>query len=90
MKKLFTELGVVPIGNRTHVCHRFTVVGPGTSFGRRAAMAVQDIRHADCAVLEGSNFADRHPSGSYGLNAEAYGAPIHHPWPGTNTSTSSW
>ncbi|WP_157127641.1 hypothetical protein [Rhodococcus sp. WB1] len=84
MKKLFTGLGVVPIGNRRHVGHGFTVVGPGTSFGRRAAMFGQDLRYADCIVIVCSNFAERHPSGSHGLKAEACGAPINHPLAGNN------
>ncbi|MBO0868553.1 MAG: formate dehydrogenase, partial [Micromonosporaceae bacterium] len=64
IKKLFTALGVVQVENQARVCHSSTVVGLGTSFGRGGATTfMQDLQHADCIVIEGSNFAECHPVG---------------------------
>ena len=80
IKKLFTALGVVQIENQARVCHSSTVVGLGTSFGRGGATTfLQDLQHADCIVIEGSNFAECHPVGfQWVMEAKARGAVVIH------------
>ena len=78
IKKLFTALGVVQIENQARVCHSSTVVGLGTSFGRGGATTfMQDLQHADCIIIEGSNFAECHPVGfQWVMEAKARGAVV--------------
>ena len=80
IKKLFTALGVVQIENQARVCHSSTVVGLGTSFGRGGATTfMQDLQHADCIIIEGSNFAECHPVGfQWVMEAKARGAVVIH------------
>jgi formate dehydrogenase major subunit len=80
IKKLFTALGVVQVENQARVCHSSTVVGLGTSFGRGGATTfLQDLQHADCIVIEGSNFAEAHPVGfQWVMEAKARGATVIH------------
>uniref|UniRef100_UPI0034DFE78D formate dehydrogenase n=1 Tax=Streptomyces sp. PU-14G TaxID=2800808 RepID=UPI0034DFE78D len=80
IKKLLTSLGVVQIENQARVCHSSTVAGLGTSFGRGGATTfLQDLQHADCIVIEGSNFAEAHPVGfQWVMEAKARGATIIH------------
>ena len=80
IKKLLTGLGVVQVENQARVCHSATVVGLGTSFGRGGATTfMQDLQHADCIVIQGSNFAEAHPVGfQWVMEAKARGARIIH------------
>ena len=80
IKKLFTALGVVQIENQARVCHSSTVAGLGTSFGRGGGTTyLQDLQHADCIVIEGSNFAEAHPVGfQWVMEARARGAKVVH------------
>ncbi|MFY1691014.1 formate dehydrogenase [Plantactinospora sp. WMMB782] len=80
IKKLFTALGVIQVENQARVCHSSTVIGLGTSFGRGGATTfMQDLQHADCIVIEGSNFAEAHPVGfQWVLAAKARGATVIH------------
>jgi len=80
IKKLLTGLGVVQIENQARVCHSSTVAGLGTSFGRGGATTfMQDLQHADCIVIEGSNFAECHPVGfQWVMAAKARGATVIH------------
>ncbi|MFG2830422.1 formate dehydrogenase [Streptomyces sp. NPDC048434] len=80
IKKLLTGLGVVQVENQARVCHSSTVAGLGTSFGRGGATTfMQDLQHADCIVIEGSNFAEAHPVGfQWVMEAKARGARIIH------------
>ncbi|MFG3522229.1 formate dehydrogenase [Nocardia nova] len=80
IKKLFTALGVVQIENQARVCHSSTVVGLGTSFGRGGATTfLQDLQHADCIIIEGSNFAECHPVGfQWVMEGKARGAVVIH------------
>jgi formate dehydrogenase major subunit len=80
IKKLLTGLGVVQVENQARVCHSSTVAGLGTSFGRGGATTfMQDLQHADCIVIEGSNFAEAHPVGfQWVMEAKARGAKIIH------------
>ncbi|WP_018656503.1 formate dehydrogenase [Actinomadura flavalba] len=80
IKKLFTALGVVQVENQARVCHSSTVAGLGTSFGRGGATTfLQDLQHADCIVVQGSNFAEAHPVGfQWVMEAKARGATIIH------------
>ncbi|NYI04878.1 formate dehydrogenase [Allostreptomyces psammosilenae] len=80
IKKLFTALGVVQVENQARVCHSSTVAGLGTSFGRGGATTfLQDLQHADCIVIEGSNFAEAHPVGfQWVMEAKARGATVIH------------
>lgn len=64
IKKLLTSLGVVQVESQARVCHSSTVAGLGTSFGRGGATTfMQDLQHADCIVIQGSNYAEAHPVG---------------------------
>jgi formate dehydrogenase major subunit len=78
IKKLLTGLGVVQVENQARVCHSSTVAGLGTSFGRGGATTfMQDLQHADCIVIQGSNFAEAHPVGfQWVMEAKARGARI--------------
>ena len=80
IKKLFTGLGIVQIENQARVCHSSTVVALGTTFGRGGSTtALQDLQHADCIVIEGSNFAEAHPVGfQWVMEAKLRGARIIH------------
>jgi formate dehydrogenase major subunit len=80
IKKLLTGLGVIQVENQARVCHSSTVVGLGTSFGRGGATTfMQDLQHADCIVIEGSNFAECHPVGfQWVMEAKARGAVVIH------------
>ncbi|MDT0381543.1 formate dehydrogenase [Streptomyces sp. DSM 42041] len=80
IKKLFTGLGVVQVENQARVCHSATVAGLGTSFGRGGATTfMQDLQHADCIVIQGSNYAEAHPVGfQWVMEAKARGAKIIH------------
>ncbi|MEU8912008.1 formate dehydrogenase [Streptomyces nigrescens] len=80
IKKLLTGLGVVQVENQARVCHSSTVAGLGTSFGRGGATTfMQDLQHADCIVIEGSNFAEAHPVGfQWVMAAKARGATVIH------------
>jgi formate dehydrogenase major subunit len=80
IKKLFTSLGIVQIENQARVCHSSTVSGLGTSFGRGGSTTyLQDLQHADCIVIEGSNFAEAHPVGfQWVMAAKERGATIVH------------
>lgn len=80
IKKLLTGLGVVQVANQARVCHSSTVAGLGTSFGRGGATTfMQDLQHADCIVIQGSNFAEAHPVGfQWVMEAEARGATVIH------------
>ncbi|MFI8569041.1 formate dehydrogenase [Rhodococcus sp. NPDC078407] len=80
IKKLFTALGVIQIENQARVCHSSTVVGLGTSMGRGGATTfLQDLQHADCIIIEGSNFAECHPVGfQWVMEAKARGAKVIH------------
>ena len=80
IKKLFTGLGVVQIENQARVCHSSTVIGLGTSFGRGGSTTfMQDLQHADCIMIEGSNFAEAHPVGfQWVTEAKARGATVIH------------
>ncbi|MER5551858.1 formate dehydrogenase [Streptomyces sp. NPDC002793] len=80
IKKLFTGLGIVQVENQARVCHSSTVAGLGTSFGRGGATTfMQDLQHADCVIIQGSNFAEAHPVGfQWVMEAKARGARIIH------------
>ncbi|MFE4176558.1 formate dehydrogenase [Streptomyces sp. NPDC056909] len=80
IKKLFTGLGVVQVENQARVCHSSTVAGLGTSFGRGGSTTfMQDLQHADCIVIQGSNYAEAHPVGfQWVMEAKARGATIIH------------
>ncbi|MEU6847395.1 formate dehydrogenase [Streptomyces sp. NPDC046716] len=80
IKKLLTGLGVVQVENQARVCHSSTVAGLGSSFGRGGATTfMQDLQHADCIVIQGSNFAEAHPVGfQWVMEAKARGARIIH------------
>lgn len=80
IKKLFTGLGVVQVENQARVCHSSTVAGLGTFFGRGGATTfMQDLQHADCIVIQGSNFAEAHPVGfQWVMEAKERGARIIH------------
>ncbi len=80
IKKLLTGLGVVQVENQARVCHSATVAGLGTSFGRGGATTfMQDLQHADCIVIQGSNFAEAHPVGfQWVMEAKARGAQVIH------------
>ncbi|MFE7440080.1 formate dehydrogenase [Streptomyces chartreusis] len=80
IKKLLTGLGVVQVENQARVCHSSTVAGLGTSFGRGGATTfMQDLQHADCIVIQGSNFAEAHPVGfQWVMEAKARGATVIH------------
>ncbi|HEY8322088.1 MAG TPA: formate dehydrogenase-N subunit alpha [Candidatus Baltobacteraceae bacterium] len=54
--------------------------GLGTSFGRGGATSyVQDLQHADCILIEGSNFAEAHPVAfRFVMKAKERGATIVH------------
>jgi formate dehydrogenase major subunit len=80
IKKLFTALGVVQIENQARICHSSTVAALGTSFGRGGSTTfLQDLQHADCIVIEGSNFAEAHPVGfQWVMEAKERGATIIH------------
>ena len=54
--------------------------GLGTSFGRGGATTfLQDLQHADCILIEGSNFAEAHPVGfRFVMMAKERGAKIIH------------
>ncbi|MER7398153.1 formate dehydrogenase [Streptomyces sp. NPDC000151] len=80
IKKLLTGLGIVQVENQARVCHSSTVAGLGTSFGRGGATTfMQDLQHADCIVIEGSNFAEAHPVGfQWVMEAKARGATVIH------------
>jgi formate dehydrogenase major subunit len=56
------------------------VPGLGTSFGRGGATTfLQDLRNADCILIEGSNFAECHPVGfRFVMEAKERGAKIIH------------
>jgi formate dehydrogenase major subunit len=56
------------------------VPGLGTSFGRGGATtSLQDLRNADCILIEGSNFAECHPVGfRFVMQAKERGATIIH------------
>ena len=80
IKKLFSALGIVQVENQARVCHSSTVAGLGTSFGRGGGTTyLQDLQHADCIVIEGSNFAEAHPVGfQWVMEAKARGAKVIH------------
>ncbi|MEU6117552.1 formate dehydrogenase [Streptomyces sp. NPDC047117] len=80
IKKLLTGLGIVQVENQARVCHSSTVAGLGTSFGRGGATTfMQDLQHADCIVIQGSNFAEAHPVGfQWVMEAKARGATLIH------------
>ena len=80
IKKLFTALGIVQVENQARICHSSTVVGLGTSFGRGGSTTcLQDLQHADCIIIQGSNFAEAHPVGfQWVMEAKARGARIIH------------
>jgi formate dehydrogenase major subunit len=80
IKKLFTALGIVQVENQARVCHSSTVAGLGTSFGRGGGTTyLQDLQHADCIIIEGSNFAEAHPVGfQWVMEAKARGATVVH------------
>ncbi|UNO38824.1 formate dehydrogenase [Streptomyces sp. MST-110588] len=80
IKKLLTGLGVVQVENQARVCHSSTVAGLGTSFGRGGATTfMQDLQHADCIVIQGSNYAEAHPVGfQWVMEAKARGARVIH------------
>ncbi|MFB7269093.1 formate dehydrogenase [Streptomyces sp. NPDC056244] len=80
IKKLFTGLGVVQVENQARVCHSSTVAGLGTSFGRGGSTTfMQDLQHADCIVIQGSNYAEAHPVGfQWVMEAKARGARVIH------------
>jgi formate dehydrogenase major subunit len=80
IKKLWANLGIVQIENQARLCHSSTVAGLGTSFGRGGATTcLQDLQHADCIVIEGSNFAEAHPVGfQWVMEAKLRGATIIH------------
>ncbi|WP_435218239.1 formate dehydrogenase [Streptomyces sp. bgisy034] len=80
IKKLLTGLGVVQVENQARVCHSSTVAGLGTSFGRGGATTfMQDLQHADCIVIQGSNFAEAHPVGfQWVMEAKTRGATVIH------------
>ncbi|MFF6996791.1 formate dehydrogenase [Streptomyces sp. NPDC008313] len=80
IKKLLTGLGVVQVENQARVCHSATVAGLGTSFGRGGATTfMQDLQHADCIVIQGSNYAEAHPVGfQWVMEAKARGARVIH------------
>jgi formate dehydrogenase major subunit len=80
IKKLLTGLGVVQVENQARVCHSSTVSGLGTSFGRGGATTfMQDLQHADCIVIQGSNYAEAHPVGfQWVMEAKARGARVIH------------
>ncbi|CAM5236716.1 Periplasmic nitrate reductase [Streptomyces chartreusis] len=71
---------MVQVANQARVCHSSTVAGLGTSFGRGGATTfMQDLQHADCIVIQGSNFAEAHPVGfQWVMEAEARGATVIH------------
>src|SRR6059058_6183065 len=75
-----TALGVVQVENQARICHSSTVVALGTSFGRGGSTTcLQDLQHADCIVIEGSNFAEAHPVGfQWVMEAKARGAKLIH------------
>lgn len=54
--------------------------GPGHLFGRGGATTfMQDLQHADCIVIQGSNFAEAHPVGfQWVMEAKKRGARIIH------------
>ena len=80
IKKLFTGLGVIQVENQARVCHSSTVAALGTSFGRGGATTfMQDLQHADCIIIQGSNYAEAHPVGfQWVTEAKARGARVIH------------
>ncbi|GGI97493.1 formate dehydrogenase [Streptomyces brasiliensis] len=90
IKKLLTGLGVVQVENQARVCHSSTVAGLGTSFGRGGATTfMQDLQHADCIVIEGSNFAECHPVGfQWVMEAKLRGARVIHVDPRFNRTSA--
>ena len=54
--------------------------GLGTSFGRGGATDFQqDLQHADCILIEGSNMAEAHPVGfRWVMKAKERGARVIH------------
>jgi formate dehydrogenase major subunit len=80
IKKLLTGLGVVQVENQARVCHSSTVSALGTSFGRGGATTfMQDLQHADCIIIQGSNYAEAHPVGfQWVMEAKARGAHVIH------------
>nr|MBP7691719.1 formate dehydrogenase subunit alpha [Anaerolineales bacterium] len=55
-------LGTNNVDHCARLCHASTVTGLGTAFGSGAMTnPIQDIRHADCVFITGSNTAESHP-----------------------------
>lgn len=63
----------------------------GASFGRGGATTLlQDLQHADCIVIQGSNMAECHPAGfQWVMEAKARGATIIHIDPPRPPSTGT-
>lgn len=57
-----------------------TVAALGTSFGRGGSSTyLQDLQHADCILIEGSNFGEAHPVGfQWVMEAKRKGATVIH------------
>src|SRR5215212_1839715 len=92
IKKFFTAMGAVQVENQARILHSSTVPSLGTSFGRGGATTFQqDLQHADCILIMGSNMAENHPVGfQWVMEARLQGAKVIHADPRfTRTSAMS-
>ena len=59
-------IGTNNVDHCARLCHSSSVTGLGMAFGSGAMTnPIQDIRHADCILITGSNTAESHPVLSY-------------------------
>ena len=59
-------IGTNNVDHCARLCHSSSVTGLGMAFGSGAMTnPIQDIRHADCILITGSNTAESHPVISY-------------------------
>ncbi len=59
-------LGTNNVDHCARLCHASSVTGLGIAFGSGAMTnPIQDVRHADCLFITGSNTAESHPVISY-------------------------
>ncbi len=59
-------IGTNNVDHCARLCHSSSVTGLGMAFGSGAMTnPIQDIRHADCVLITGSNTAESHPVLSY-------------------------
>jgi len=65
-KFMRATLGTNNVDHCARLCHASSVTGLGIAFGSGAMTnPIQDIRHADCIFITGSNTAESHPVISY-------------------------